>query len=369
MFEHDYGLADRLLHRLALGSRSMLELSFDLDQKASGAAGCVDAVAQGEHVFVTGLARAGTTILLRHFHDSGCFRSLTYRDMPFPLAPNLWKRASARWRQRRDGQQRAHGDGISVDADSPEALEEVFWRVQSGDEYLRRDGLRPHWPEGRVLELFRRYVAAILASSETGVGAGRARYLSKNNNNILRLPALQEAFPAAWFVIPFRHPAAHALSLWQQHRHFCAMQKEQPFVRSYMDWLAHHEFGQGHRPFLMDGGPAQGLTPDMPDYWLDMWIGVHRTLAAQCHERSLLVCHETLCADPGVWWALVDRLGLPEQNPARFRMKDGPRAPLFDAARLAKAEVLYGELRANAVQGDGQRAAFWALMKNTGRAM
>ncbi|MET0366077.1 MAG: sulfotransferase [Sphingobium sp.] len=365
MFEHDYGLADRLLHRLALGSRSMLELSFDLDQRASGAARSAAAVAEGAHVFVTGLARAGTTILLRHLHDSGCFRSLTYRDMPFPLAPNMWKRASARWRQRRDAQVRAHGDGIRVDADSPEALEEVFWRVQSGGDYLRSDGLRPHWPDGRVLDLFRGYVAAILASGAPGQG----RYLSKNNNNILRLPALQDSFPAAWFVMPFRHPATHALSLWQQHRHFCALQKRAPFVRSYMDWLVHHEFGLGHRPYLMQGAPAPGLTPDMPDYWLDMWIGVHRTLAAQSHKRSLLVCYETLCTDPGVWWTLVDRLGLPEQRPAQFRLTEDARSHGFDAERLAEAEALYAELRQNAVQGDGQRAAFWALMKNTGRPM
>src|SRR6202007_2413928 len=143
-----------LLHRLALGISALAELSFDLDQKTSRAAESADAVAQRPHIFVTGLARAGTTVLLRQLHDSGCFRSLTYRDMPFPLAPNLWKRFSARWHQNREAQVRAHGDGVSVSADSPEALEELFWRIQCGEDYIRPDGLLPHRPDEEVLTLF-----------------------------------------------------------------------------------------------------------------------------------------------------------------------------------------------------------------------
>src|SRR3546814_14611767 len=99
-----------------------------------------------------------------------------------------------------------------VNADSPEALEEVFWRIFTGREYIRRDGLVPCRPTGDALARFRSYVAAILVSGEPG----QRRYLSKNNNNILRLPALREAFPRALVVIPFRHPASQASSLWRQ---------------------------------------------------------------------------------------------------------------------------------------------------------
>src|SRR3546814_6546092 len=110
-------------------------------QRASKAGEAVPEVIAGEHVFVTGLARAGTTVMLRHLHRSGAFRSLTYRDMPFVLAPNLWQRFSARWQERQEERLRAHGDRLMVNADSPEALEEVFWRIFTGREYIRRDGL------------------------------------------------------------------------------------------------------------------------------------------------------------------------------------------------------------------------------------
>ena len=30
-----------------------------------------------------------------------------------------------------------------------------------------------------------------------------------------------------------------------------------PFVKTYMDWLAHHEFGLGHKPFRFDAGTSR----------------------------------------------------------------------------------------------------------------
>lgn len=341
MFEHDYTFADRLLHRLALGVPTVAELSFDLDQRASKAGASVPEVSGAEHVFVTGLARAGTTVLLRHIHRSGPFRSLTYRDMPFVLAPNLWKRFSARWQQRQEEHLRAHGDRIMVSADSPEALEEVFWRIFTGADYIRRDGLVPYSPDGDARARFRSYVAAVLASGEPG----QRRYLSKNNNNILRLSALRDAFPEALVVIPFRHPATQASSLWRQHKLFCRMQEESPFVRSYMDWLGHHEFGQGHRPFLFGGGPPRGLSPEVPDYWLDTWTRTHEALAAQVHERHLFVCYEDLCSDPAVWEELARRLGLTEAAKPDFAISQTAPSDQFDPGRMWRAEEVYAGLR------------------------
>ena len=69
----------------------------------------------GRHVFVSGLARAGTTILMREIHGSGDFGSLTYADMPFVLAPNFWRRLSANGAKAKPRAERAHGDGIEVE--------------------------------------------------------------------------------------------------------------------------------------------------------------------------------------------------------------------------------------------------------------
>lgn len=337
MLGHDYTLSDRLLHRLALGIPAVAELSFDLDQRATRAE---PGESDHRHVFVTGLARAGTTVLLRHLRGSGPFRSLTYRDMPFVLAPSLWKRFSSRWQQGQAERMRAHGDRIMVNADSPEAFEEVFWRTFTGHDYIRPEGLLPYRPGKAALERFRGYVAAILASG----GPGERRYLSKNNNNILRLPVLADAFPEARFVVPFRHPHTHATSLWKQHELFCRMQADSPFIRSYMDWLGHYEFGRGHRPFLFGGSSNGDLSPESPDYWLDLWIRTHEALMEQPVERRHWVCYEDLCTNGEVWAQLARLLGLTDPPKPNFALSR--TSPMdFDRGKLGQAEAIYTRLR------------------------
>ena len=145
-----------------------------------------------------------------------------------------------------------------VDVDSPESFDEVFWRIFAGQDYLGAHSLKPHSPDPEIGQKYIRYVNAILSASPTR----RERYLSKNNNNILRLDTISRAFPNALILIPFREPIQHAHSLLRQHRHFSAMQSNDAFGRSYMAWLGHHEFGLDHRPFVFDGSAPPSESTD-----------------------------------------------------------------------------------------------------------
>lgn len=335
----DYSNAAKLLHFLALGAPGVAQMSFTLDQRMAG--GDADAATRGRHVFVAGLARAGTTVLMRNIHRSGDFRSLVYRDMPFVLAPNFWARIRGRDAGLVRAAERAHGDGLQVDADSPEGLDEVFWRVFDG-RYIEPDRLLPHDPPDHVIALYRAHVAAILR------GAGKVRYLAKNNNSILRLPALRRAFPAATILVPFRHPLAQAASLLTQHRRFCDLQGRDRFARRYMGWLVHHEFGLDHRAFATH--PSSAEQPSTLAYWLDQWIGVYGWLAERLPEGTFLVCYETLCADPEVWRGLTDRLDLPRGAPAEPLSARAVPEPGADAPpRIAEALRLYRRLRDRAI--------------------
>ena len=308
MSHASYSFGARLLHQLALSNVALAEVSFDVDQ-AWGAAERRD-ISRESHVFVAGLARAGTTILMRRLFASGAFRSLTYRDMPFVLAPNIWRRFEAFGSRHMEAVERAHGDGLMVDFDSPEALEEVFWRVICGGDYLLRDRLVPMTAAPETLDKFRRYVAALLQAHPD------KRYLSKNNNNILRLSSLAAAFPGAVILVPFREPLAQAASLAEQHRRFCSAGHDSRFTRKYMQWLAHHEFGPGHRPFVFDGempegDPAQGL-----DYWLRLWIATYAYLLETAPAGTLFISYERLCdATDRVWPELCRRLNLSGEAP------------------------------------------------------
>ena len=320
MSKNDYGFADRLLHHFALRSTHIQQMSFTIDQMLNETDH--EAVRGKAHVFVSGLARAGTTALMRLFYATGRFCSLTYRDMPFPLSPHLWRNIQGTSSKESVIKERAHGDGLQVDYDSPEALEEIFWRVFCGRQYILPDRLVPMEAEAEVIEFFQQYIAAVLEVNHID------RYLSKNNNNILRLASIHAAFPNAVIIIPYRDPFQQSLSLYHQHLRFVQAHRENKFSKSYMKWLVHHEFGSDHRFF--DVSNRQSVrTPDEPGYWLDQWVNVYRFLLNETRDKNvntIFVEYEKLCnKSEYVWGVLAKHAALDEGTlPAGFILSQAP---------------------------------------------
>jgi hypothetical protein len=335
--EADYSFWSRAFHRLALGNRFAAELSFDIE-KLMYPPGDRD-IGREPHVFIAGLARAGTTILMRELYATGKYRSLTYRDMPFPLAPNLWSRISQLSQANKGPAERAHGDGILVDFDSPEALEEVYWRVHCGSDYIRGDRLVPMSASADIIADFRDYVSLLLK------GHDEKFYLSKNNNNILRLETITRCLPATIVIIPFRDPTQHASSLMRQHQLFRSRHSDDDFSLAYMRWLVHHEFGQDHRPFVFSEADSNALKACDPDtdheYWLRLWIVTYRQLLESAPVNCVFLSYERLCNDTQtVWPLLCERLGLPAQSlpqslrQAQHDIEDAASDSLHEAREL-----------------------------------
>lgn len=118
---NNYSWLQQKLHQIAISSQFMREVTFDVESSVISKKQSTD-----NHVFVAGLVRSGTTILLNALYKSDEFSSLSYQDMPFVLAPNLWSKLSSS-KKHMDFMERAHCDGIKVSSESPEAFEEVFW--------------------------------------------------------------------------------------------------------------------------------------------------------------------------------------------------------------------------------------------------
>lgn len=291
----DYSFGDRLLHRLALGLPFVSEISFELDALLLNKE--YDRLDE-KHLFICGLARAGTTILMRTLYNTGQFRSLTYRDMPFVLMPGIWQKLSKYFHKYEEAKERAHSDGILVNFDSPEAFEEVFWRTYSGDEYIFDNCLRPHSVSKELINQFRLYIRRIVDNSND---PNQRRYLSKNNNNILRTSSIRKAFPNALIIIPFRDPFQQAISLLNQHKKFCDRHAIDKFAYDYMCWLGHHEFGATHRPFWFkkeaDYSSAD-YAPDNINYWLNIWLSTYRYLFSSAPSDSIFICFEDFCEYP-----------------------------------------------------------------------
>ena len=75
-----------------------------------------------KHVFITGLARSGTTALLYKMYSSEKFSSFTYKNLPFILSPNLARLFLYLTRRKTKLIERYHNDGLFIDSNSPECL-------------------------------------------------------------------------------------------------------------------------------------------------------------------------------------------------------------------------------------------------------
>ncbi len=338
----NYGFGSRLLHHISLGSSVVTEMSFDVEQ-AIYKPDPSSRIGQ-RHVFIAGFARAGTTFIMRRFYSTGCFGSLTYHDMPFALMPNLWNKMSALFPERSKKKERVHGDGILVDFDSPEALEEVFWRTFSKKSYIHTDKLTPMTADDKVIEKFRCYVTSIIARYEH---EKPLRYLSKNNNNILRLHSILKAFPKALVLIPFRDPLQQADSLLRLHQRFSEEQGSNKFMLKYMGWLAHHECGLDHRPFDL-GYPRSDRGHLLTlNYWLQQWHNVYQWLEINTPPAAHFVCYETLCENTGDVWAKLAHIAeipVKTYDADAILLKKRDVAGPYDEKLLHKAYEVYRSL-------------------------
>jgi len=247
-------------------------------------------------IFITSLPRAGTTITLEALHRLPGLASNTYRDMPFLFTPVLWDRLSATFRRRSPDRERAHGDGLWVNEDSPEAFEEALWQKFYANKYSEnRIAL---WHTRDVDTRFTQYLhdqMKKIISIRQPLQPIDGRYLSKNNTNIARIDVLRVMYPDAFIIVMLRHPVEHAISMWRQHHNFVSQHAGDTFIEEYTADLGHYEFGPMHKLIAFDGLRAliDGLRPESVDYWLAYWISAFEHLARQQGIR--LICYESLC--------------------------------------------------------------------------
>lgn len=345
----DYSWADRMVHKIAFGARAPQQILCDMEESRFG-----DAIAAQDvtaPIFITALPRAGTTLLLELLARHPQVVTHTYRDMPFVLSPIMWRQFSGRFHKQETAKERSHGDGLMVNADSPEAFEEIFWmRHCAADFGEGRIALRDKLPEN-VATALRRHMAALIVSR----GVQDGRYASKNNANIARLPALASAFPDARILIPLRHPIDQAHSLLRQHSKALQSHSASSFAAAYPRDIGHFEFGSDHRPIMFPGmeDVVKQYTPDTLDYWLAYWTCAMRH-AQEMREavRCRFIDMAGFTRDPQGVLALYHLLGLPEAPEATasaqqlvspIRSYDTPvESPLAQAA-IALYEELRGE--------------------------
>jgi hypothetical protein len=257
-------------------------------------------------VFVTGLARSGTTTVLTLLSQADGVATHRYRDFPFLATPLLWNGLQD-WLGGDVGAatERPHRDRIRITRESPEAFEEPIWQTyfpQSHDptrcQVLGSDVQNPEFEEFFVAHL--RKILWL---------RGGVRYVSKGNYNVARIGYLARVFPDARFVIPVRSPITQVSSLVRQHALFCRYAAEDRRVGRYLASAGHYEFGPQRRPINLDPERIGNIEAAWRDG--DEWLGYARQWAAvyahvetvrrenpELERRILILRYEELCARP-----------------------------------------------------------------------
>jgi Sulfotransferase family len=290
-----------LLHqfpRLATGL-ARLETAFLRDQ--------LDRITIDRPVYVTSLARSGTTILLELLASLPGVATHRYRDFPPVWTPYLWDQF-LHLVPHRDStpKERPHGDRIMITPESPEAMEEPLWMrfFPESHEALSSTRLDRTTRNDAFAAFYRNHIRKLLLARDG------TRYLAKGNYNIARLAYIQELFPDARFIVPIRHPITHIASLMRQHQRFAAGQKACPAARAHLRRVGHFEFGLDRIPINMGDTDAireiqlLWTAADEVGGWARYWSHVYASLRDQLdadqrlRQAVLVIRYEDLCERP-----------------------------------------------------------------------
>ncbi len=296
-------------------------------------------------IYISGLARAGTTILLEILAQHPAVGTHQYRDYPFVLLPYWWN-WFVRYAETKAvvPQERAHGDRIVITPSSPEAMEETIWMAFFPELHNpARSSVLDRGTENQAFEAFYRTNIAKLL-----LVRGAERYVSKANYNISRLAYLQRMFPDARFIVPIREPMSHVASLMRQHRRFTEGLASNPKGREHLRRIGHFEFGPDRQPIQV--GPPGSSTEiamlwahgEEVRGWARYWATIYGFVADQLeHEPELraavqVVRYEDLCRDPAK--TLGDLFAHAELDPPAGLIetyKDRLSAPTYYKAALS----------------------------------
>ncbi len=300
-------------------------------------------------VYVSGLARSGSTILLEILNEVPGMVSQRYKDFPPVFTPYAWHKLLGHMTSgEAKPAERAHKDGILVTQDSPEAMEEPIWMsfFPQAHNPQHNNALMPGCEDQGFADFYRAHIRKLLA-----VHNGQ-RYLAKANYQISRLEYLLDLFPDARFVLPVRAAETHIASLMKQHDLFKRGQSANARARQHLRRVGHYEFGLDRTPIntgnqaVTDEVIALWERGEEIQGWAVYWNDLYAYLAGRIEANpklaaaSQIVVFEELCADPtDILGKLIDHCDL--GTDADFLNKAAARisAPTYYKSKFSTEEL------------------------------
>lgn len=258
-------------------------------------------------IYITGLARSGTTILLEMLSKHPDIATHHYKHLLIPYIPHSFSIMAELTNIYTKPFERLHRDGIIVTRDSPEAVEERFWQQffpnihdESRSNLISENDSNPEFEK-----FYKNHILKLIFNQKS------SRYLAKNNYNITRLNYILRIFPDSKFLVIIRNPIDQIASLIKQTELFIKMEKDKPILIDWLKMTGHHEFGH-HRVCINVGNTElirniRKLWKDKKTYvksWAYYWDSIYGFFAKQIEENrelkdaTLIVWYDALCESP-----------------------------------------------------------------------
>jgi hypothetical protein len=315
--------------------------------ETSMVSGELEQVAIRAPIFVSGLARSGSTLLHEVVSSHPGVATHRIKDYPMIFTPFWWRRATAGIKPP-PARERPHRDKMMITTESPDAIEEMVWMA-----FFRRchdpgvSNLITAADRHPTFETFyRNHIRKLLLAERA------SRYAAKNNYDIARLGYLLRLFPDARFLIPVRAPAGHISSFARQHQWFSEGHRQNRKALTSMQWSGHFEFGLDRRPInlgdlekvrrVQDAWKAGAEVRGLALYW-DMVYGYLARLLqtdAAVRDASLVVRFEDVCKTPAeTLRAVLNHCRLPDAEPIVQQFAPSIRYPNYYKSEFSPAEL------------------------------
>lgn len=258
-------------------------------------------------IFIAGLARSGSTILLELLSSIPGVATHRYRDFPLVFAPWIWNWFVDRGRSGpAQPVERAHADRIKITPESPEAMEEPLWMAFFDSLHDPRESnvLDRSTSDPGFEKFYREHIRKLLLLRQS------RRYASKGNYNVSRMAYLLKQFPDARFVVPVRDPVTHIASLMKQHRLFDENTADNDRALNHLRQVGHFEFGPIRTPINVGATDVTERVQALwrageevrgwASYWNSIYGFVGGSLQSDSELRAatLIVQFEEFCESP-----------------------------------------------------------------------
>jgi len=281
----------------------------------------VDKIRIDKPVYITGLARAGTTIVLEMLDKHPDLATHRYQHLFIPYIPNLISVILNYPNVFTKSYKRLHQDGIMITRESPEAVEEIFWQKFFANVHNEEisNVMNGNISNPEFEQFYKKHLRKLIIYQES------SRYLAKNNYNITRLEYLLRLFPSSKFLLIIRDPVSHIASLIKQTKLFMEIERKKRFLKKWLRIIGHYEFG--HNQVCINVGNTElihrirKLWENKKTYvkgWAHYWTSIYDFIA-KCIDNNkslknatLIIKYGDLCENPAnVIDQILDHAELP----------------------------------------------------------